>query len=303
MTTKVVALFGAFDPPSVPWLPMSPRAWTLVGMLAIPLWATWPALVLKTLEMPAFECLTIAFLFAWIILRKTKRAAATMGSGQELLRTWVPAIACALGLSGSNAFHILATHYIPAAEANLISYLWPVMIVAIGAAFGMFHLRSRQVIGLAFGFGGAVILLGGGARSLSFVGIGLALFSRASWALYCLFRLKLNSASGAILVRGYAISAVFRGILHFKLEPTVAPSIGGVAAAAAVGIVPLAFGNLIWDESFRRGDSQPLAVMAYATPLCSALLLASLGLESFTWSLAIGAIVIVCAGVLSRADA
>jgi hypothetical protein len=31
--------------------------------------------------------------------------------------SWVPAIACALGLCGSNAFHILATHYIPAAEA------------------------------------------------------------------------------------------------------------------------------------------------------------------------------------------
>jgi len=86
------------------------------------------------------------------------------------------------------------------------------------------------------------------------------------------------------------------------LEPTVVPSVGGVAAAAAVGIVPLAFGNLIWDEGFRRGDSQLLAVMAYATPLCSALLLALFGLEAFTWSLFAGAVVIVAAGFLSRAE-
>jgi hypothetical protein len=42
--------------------------------------------------------------------------------------------------------------------------------------------------------------------------------------------------------------------------------------------------------------------MAYATPLCSALLLAVSGLESLTCSLLIGAVVIVIAGVLSRAE-
>jgi drug/metabolite transporter (DMT)-like permease len=91
-------------------------------------------------------------------------------------------------------------------------------------------------------------------------------------------------------------------ILHLLLEPTVVPSAGGIAAAAAVGIVPLALGNLVWDEGFRRGDSQLLAVMAYATPLCSALLLAVLGLEPLTWTLGLGAFVIVAAGLLSRGD-
>jgi hypothetical protein len=59
---------------------------------------------------------------------------------------------------------------------------------------------------------------------------------------------------------------------------------------------------LLWDEGFRRGDSQLLAVMAYATPLCSALLLAVFGLESLTWTLGLGALVIVAAGLLSRSD-
>lgn len=56
------------------------------------------------------------------------------------------------------------------------------------------------------------------------------------------------------------------------------------------------------DVGFRRGDSQLLAVMAYATPLCSALLLGALGIEVLTWNLLIGAVVIAVAGVLSRAD-
>jgi drug/metabolite transporter (DMT)-like permease len=252
--------------------------------------------------MPAFECLTIAFLFGWLVLGRADRTRAPAGCGQPAWQSWIAALVCALGLSGSNVFHILATHYIPAAEANLISYLWPVMIVGLGALLGLFRLRPRQLAGLVLGFGGAVILMGGGALALSPAGLGLALSSGVSWALYCVFRLKWKSASGPVLARGCAISTLLCAAMHLLCEPTVVPSLGGIAAAAAVGIVPLAFGNLVWDQGFRRGDSQLLAVMAYATPLCSALLLALLGLELFTWSLLTGAVVIVFAGVLSRAE-
>ncbi len=182
---------------------------------------------------------------------------------------------------------VLAIHHIPAAEANLISYLWPVMIVGIGVLLGLFRLRPRQLLGVGLGFAGAVILMGGGAMTLSLQGIGLALLSGVSWALYCVFRLKWKADAGPG---------------HLTMESTVRPSVGGIASAAAVGILPLALGNLLWDEGFRRGDSQLLAVMAYATPLCSALLLALFGLESLSWTLGLGALVIVAAGLLSRSD-
>jgi drug/metabolite transporter (DMT)-like permease len=79
--------------------------------------------------------------------------------------------ACAIGLSGSNAFHILATHYIPAAEAHLLSYLWPVEIVAAGAILGLFKLQARQIVGLGLGFAGAAALMAGGKLSISVTGV------------------------------------------------------------------------------------------------------------------------------------
>jgi drug/metabolite transporter (DMT)-like permease len=286
-----------------------------VGALAIPLWSTWPALALWSLEMPAFECLTIAFGVGWIVLTlldrpvrdgqqrdQTTAEVPAAGYASERWLSWLPPIACAVGLSGSNAFHILATHYIPAAEANLVSYLWPVEIVAAGALLGLFRLRSRQVIGLALGFAGAVILMAGGRLSMSATGVGLALLSGLSWAAYCVFRLKWKlQPARNVLGSGCALSTALCAGLHFALEPTVMPGLGGLGAAAAVGVVPLALGNFVWDEGFRRGDSQLLAVLAYATPLCSALLLAALGMASLTWAVLVGAAIIVTAGILSRA--
>jgi drug/metabolite transporter (DMT)-like permease len=250
--------------------------------------------------MPAFECLTIAFLFGWLIMDRLERPQANGGATVSWWKSWAPAAACALGLAGSNAFHILATHFIPAAEANLLSYLWPVEIVGLGAILGLFSLNVRQIVGLALGFAGAVILMGGSAISLSYAGVGLALLSGIAWALYCVFRLKWKATSAGVLRRGCALSTGMCALLHFLFEPTVFPSYAAFASAAAVGIVPLALGNLAWDEGFRRGDSQLLAVMAYATPLCSAILLVALGLETFTRSLLIGAAIIVVAGYLSR---
>jgi drug/metabolite transporter (DMT)-like permease len=101
----------------------------------------------------------------------------------------LPAVVYGLALAGGDTCFILATHRIPAAQANLISYLWPVMIVVLGAAMGLFRLRLRQIIGLVLGFFGAAILIWDGHVAMSISGIGLALLSGACWAAYCIFRL------------------------------------------------------------------------------------------------------------------
>ncbi len=292
--------FGSLNPPVGRLRRLSPRVWTVIGALAIPLWATWPALGWRSLEMPAFECLAIAYLCGWLVMSILEGYAAKTESESTFLQSWVPPFMLALALAGNGALHLFATHYIPAAEANLISYLWPVEIVVLASVLGLFKLRAIQLMGLALGLIGAVVLIGGQPLTMSYKGIGLAFLSGLSWALYCVFRLRWTVASSHVVSRGLGISTLVCAVLHFAIEPTTLPSPGGLLSAAAVGIVPTALGNWVWDEGFRRGDSQLLAVMAYATPLCSALLLAALGMEVFTLRLFIGGAVIVSAGVLSR---
>jgi drug/metabolite transporter (DMT)-like permease len=215
----------------------------------------------------------------------------------------VPAVVYAAALSGGDLCFLLATHRLPAAQANLLSYLWPVMIVVIGAAVGLFRLRLRQMAGLALGFSGALILLWDGHIALSLPGMGLALLSGALWAGYCVFRLIWKEPAGNLLARGCGISVLLCAALHVLCEPTVLPGARALTAMAISGFLALGLGNFLWDEGFRRGDSHLLAVMAYATPLCSALLLTVLGAAVLTWNLLLGALVIVAAGLLSRTAA
>jgi hypothetical protein len=81
--------------------PLSPNAWTCIGGLSIPLWATWPALSLQTRGIPAFECAAISFLVASLVLGRMERPAVTSGADAGSWRSWIPALAFGFAEAGS----------------------------------------------------------------------------------------------------------------------------------------------------------------------------------------------------------
>lgn len=283
------------------WLPPEladrerwPRSvWTGIGALAIPLWATWPALAIAASAIPPFELLAIAFTAGWLVLDRLE-------GGERRPPGIVPALVCALGLLGANAFFILATASIPAAQANLISYLWPVMVVGLGGLLGLFRLGSRQLLAVGLGFAGAVVVIGGDIAGGSWLGVGLALLSGVAWAAWCVFRLWQGAAARGVLAPGCGISAVLCIGLHLALERMVVPEPTALIATIGIGVAPLALANFTWDQGLRRGDGKLLAVMAYATPLVSALILITIGMAMPSIELLLGALMIVAAGMLSR---
>lgn len=298
------ACFAGRTPARAALRPPTPLEWTALGSLAIPLWAMWPSLAIRTAAVPPLESLTLMFACGFLSFSALHALVSeSQARPAKPWRAWLPALVYAAALSGGDLCFLLATHRLPAAQANLLSYLWPVMIVVIGAAVGLFGLQLRQLAGLALGFSGALILFWDGRITLSFSGIVLALLSGALWAAYCVFRLLWQEPVGNLLARGCGISVLLCAGLHFIFEPTVLPDARAVTAMAISGFVALGLGNFLWDQGFRRGDSHLLAVMAYATPLCSALLLTVLGAAILTWNLLLGALVIVAAGLLSRTAA
>ena len=280
---------------------ISPRAWTLIGLIAIPLWATWPPLSLLTWQLPPFECLAIVFLVASLTLWGLRAFTARgLHSGASSWSLWVSAMAFATGVTGSVAFFLMATHYIPPAEANLIYYVWPALVIGLGVLLGLFPLKARYVFCIALGFAGVAVITRSNAVTPSYAGTGLALLGGLSWALYIVFRLKRPAVSAALLALGFGLAALLCAVLHFARESTVVPTITTASASIAAGVVPGALANWLWDCGLRQGNSQQLTVLSYMTPVLSALILVVLGLEPLTFRLLMGAVLIVLAGLLSR---
>src|SRR5205807_2361851 len=83
-------------------------------------------------------------LVGWLTLTRLHRPVG-IDTEQRSKRAWLPAVAFAVALAGGDLAFVAATRRIPAAQANLLCYLWPVMIVLFGAAIGLFRLRARQI--------------------------------------------------------------------------------------------------------------------------------------------------------------
>src|SRR6266403_4414568 len=91
--------FGALSPPSIKQRTLSPKIWTCVGALAIPLWATWPSLAIQTLEIPPFESLAVMFLFGWAVLTSLRRSDGADMEESSFKRSWLPAAVYGIALA------------------------------------------------------------------------------------------------------------------------------------------------------------------------------------------------------------
>lgn len=291
--------------PEAVWFPLNPRTVsTLVGAAAIPLWATWPLLAALSKDtIPLFQFLTIIFAVGAVLLivlsKRAPENTTLQAPHRGWITNWLPAIMVTVGLLLSDVFFIWALQYVPPAQANLILYLWPLMVVLLGAAFGLLVLRGRHLLGLAIGLCGAALVIGADVTDVSWQGVALAAAGGLAWASFVLFRLWQGENAPDALVRGFALSAAVSLVIHLATESTVVPPADTLVYTLLGGIIPLALGNLAWDYGVRRGDRVLLAVLAYATPLVSALILVATGFASPTLGLLAGGMMIVVAGIIS----
>jgi drug/metabolite transporter (DMT)-like permease len=288
-------------------VPKTPRAvWTLIGCLAIPLWASWPLLAaLTTSTMPLMQYLAVIFASGAVALFLAPKGPVAVRSDRPQVEGWakssrlLAAVMVGLGLLVSDILFILAFRHISVAQANLILYLWPVMVVAICVPLGLATLRRTHVGGILLGLLGAALVIGGGDGAFSWTGVALATGGGLAWAGYVVFRIWQGEQAPDALALGLTLSAAVATALHLAFEATVVPSLGALAGTILVGIIPLALGNLAWDHGVRKGDRVLLATMAYATPLIAAMLLVAFGLAAATPNLLLGAVLIVAAGIVA----
>src|SRR5882762_10132113 len=100
--------FGVLSPPSTRQRTLSPRTWTCIGALAIPLWATWPSLAIQTLRVPPFESLAVMFFFGSFVFASLHRSAVADIEQPSSGQSWWPAIVYGLALAGGDTCFILA---------------------------------------------------------------------------------------------------------------------------------------------------------------------------------------------------
>ncbi len=222
-----------------------------------------------------------------------------------LLRQWrVPLPTLALGITGLFGYHLLlfiALRHAPAVEANLVNYLWPLLIVVLAPVLlpGM-HLRPAHVIAALAGFcGAAIAILGSGPAAGGgwYWGYLPALASAFIWAIYSLLTRRVAAFPTAAIGLFGLVSGLLSLLCHWALEPAVALQARDWALIVAMGLGPLGAAFFLWDRALKTGDPRQIGILSYITPLASTLLLMLVSGHALSWSVALAALLIIGAAV------
>jgi len=274
------------------------RLATIAGGGAIVLWAFLGLLARAAATIPPLQLTAMSFAVAATIGLGVLAWRGRLGQLRQAPLAWAHGVA---GLFGFHALYFAALAWAPAAEANLINYTWPLLIVLLAAVLLRLKLRPRHLAGVALATAGCVSLLGANAnlQAAFLPGYLAAMASAVIWATYSVLARRFAAVPTGAVVGFCAATAVLAALAHAAFEPTVMPDAQALMAALAMGLGPVGGAFFLWDIGMKRGDPRLLGTLAYATPVASTLLLCAGGFAPFSTGLLASAALVACGGLVA----
>jgi drug/metabolite transporter (DMT)-like permease len=284
---------------------MSRRAATLVGFTAVLMWSLLALLTVASGRVPPFQLAAMTFAIGgsigaatWIVRRGAVSAL------RQKPEVWALGVG---GLFGYHALYFMALRLAPPAEAGLINYLWPLLIVLLSGLLLREPLRLHHIAGALIGFASTVVLIAGrGGLTLAqdyAPGLAAAFVAAFVWATYSVLSRRFAAVPTDAVAGFCLVTAVLAGICHALFEPTVWPaSLAQWLAVAGLGIGPVGAAFYAWDFGVKHGDIRVLGAGSYAAPVLSTALLVLAGFAAPSASLAVAAVLLAAGGLLAARD-
>jgi drug/metabolite transporter (DMT)-like permease len=277
---------------------------TAIGAGAVLLWSSLAVLATAAGPVPPLQMVAMAFALAFALA-----LAKWIAGGENVIahlrlapRVWLLGI---VGLFGYHACYFAALALAPPVEANLINYLWPLLIVVFAGLLPDERLTSWHVAGAAAGLAGCAVLIGGGALAIraEFVpGYIAAAAAAVIWAGYSVLSRRFGAVPTDAVGAFCGATALLAAVAHLVFETTYRPQGGEWLAVLGLGLGPVGAAFFLWDVGMKRGDIKALGAFSYATPLLSTFLLIAFGRADLSWRVALACLLIVGGAILASRD-
>lgn len=288
------------------------RRATVIGMIAVMMWATLALLTAQTGQVPPFLLVGLSFTVAsaigvafwlWKPDDREKWTARVLSQFRLPLGVWILGVG---GLFGYHFFYFVALRNAPPVEASLIAYLWPLLIVVFSAFLPGERLRWWHVVGAIAGLTGTMILVTGGNISFKnefILGYAAAAVCALTWSGYSVLSRSVRHVPSTVVGAFCGVTALLSYAAHFALEDTVWPAGAGEwLAVLGLGLGPAGAAFYLWDHGVKQGDIHVLGASSYGAPLLSTILLIAVGLADATWQVGLACLLITGGALLAARD-
>ena len=282
------------------------RKATLVGFIAVLMWALLALFTAATGRVPPLQLSAMTFGIAFVLA-----CAKWLLRGENIRKHMAhpPIVWCVGvgGLFGYHFFYFMALRNAPAVEASLIAYLWPLLIVLFSVFLPGEHLRWWHIGGAIIGLAGAVVLITASENlSTSFelkLGHFAAMACAVIWSGYSVLSRHLGKVPTDAVGGFCGVTSFLALLAHLIFESTIWPSDSWQwLAVAGLGFGPVGLAFFCWDYGVKHGHIQALGASSYAAPLLSTLVLVLFGFASATGAIIIACLLITTGAILASID-
>jgi len=215
-------------------------------------------------------------------------------------------VRCAfLGLLNPCLYYIIlfkGYDVLPAQEAMVINFSWPIMIVILSIPILKQKIDIKSFLSIVVCYIGVVVIASkGNVFSMQFespLGVSYILITTVIWSLFWLFNTKNSNDSVVSLFLIFLFSLPYILIIAYYSDSFVIPSLKGVIGSAYIGLFEMGVSVVLWQLALKTSTTvSRVASLVFITPFLSLLILYFVLKEDILVSTIFG-VILICLGLI-----
>lgn len=180
-----------------------------------------------------------------------------------------------IGLPGTLFYNLLyyaGAAILPASQAFIINYLWPIMSVVFACILLKEKLTGRKALAFVISFLGVITVAGGDLASFqpqTLWGILLCMGAAASYGAYTALNQRWCYDKQVAVMVAYASTFVLCGIINLCMGTPLQIGLGQLAGLGWNGLFVMAVATTTWAMALESGNTAKISNLAYITPFLS----------------------------------
>ena len=254
---------------------------------------------LEPIQLVFYSTLFSVIVLFFITLIKGKLNLIKDFSKSDLLR-------CAfLGLLNPCLYYIIlfkGYDILPAQEAMVINFSWPIMIVILSIPILKQTIDIKSFLSIVVCYVGVVVIASkGDVFSMQFespLGVGYILFTTVIWSLFWLFNTKNSNDSLVSLFLIFLFSLPYILVIVYFSNSFIIPSTKGFIGSAYIGLFEMGISVVLWQLALKTSTTvSRVASLVFITPFLSLLILHFVLKETILASTIFG-VILICLGLI-----
>jgi len=207
-------------------------------------------------------------------------------------------MAC-IGVPGTFFYYVFyysGTDMMPASQAFIVNYLWPIMSVVFACIILKEKFTVRTFTAIIISFVGVIIVIGGALKELdknTILGALCCILGAVSYGVFTSLNQKFKYDKTMTLMVSYFVTFTATTLINASENKLFLPRFDQMAGFLWNGIFTVAIANVFWVLALNKGKTAKISNLAYITPFLSGIWTSIFLKESITVNMIIGLTVIV----------